>query len=76
VLAEAIRAVREAGVTAAIVVRADSAFFSAKVVKAIRASGALFSITVANTKRIRVAISRIPESAGKPIKYLDRDCPS
>jgi hypothetical protein len=68
-LAEAIRAVREAGVTAMILVRADSAFFSAKLVKAIRAAGACYSITVANTKSIRAAISQIPESAWRPIKY-------
>jgi hypothetical protein len=68
-VAEAIRAVREAKVTATIVVRADSAFFSAKLVKAIRAAGALFSITVANTKAIRAAITRIPETAWQPIKY-------
>jgi len=70
-IAEAIRALREAGVTAMIVVRADSAFFSAKVIKAIRAGGALFSITVGNTKRIRTAISQIPETAWRPIKYRD-----
>lgn len=70
-VAEAIRAVREAGITAVIVVRADSAFFSAKLVKAIRAAGAQFSITVANTARIRAAISQIPETAWMPIKYRD-----
>ena len=70
-IAEAIRAVREAGVTAMILVRADSAFFSAKLVKAIRAAGARFSITVGNTRRIRAAISQIPETAWKPIKYRD-----
>lgn len=70
-IAEAIRALREAKVTAVIVVRADSAFFSARVVKAIRAGGALFSITVGNTKRIRATISQIPEEAWRPIKYRD-----
>ena len=70
-IAEAIRAVREAGITQAIVVRADSAFFSAKVIKAIRAGGAQFSITVGNTARIRAAIGQIPESAWTPIKYRD-----
>jgi Transposase DDE domain group 1 len=70
-IAEAIRAVREAGITAMILVRADSAFFSAKVVKAIRAAGALFSITVGNTTRIRAAISQVPASAWTPIKYRD-----
>jgi hypothetical protein len=68
-IAEAIRALREAGVTAMILVRADSASFSAKLVKAIRAAGAHYSITVANTKTIRTAIATIPETAWKPIKY-------
>jgi hypothetical protein len=70
-VAEAIRALREAKITAQVVVRADSAFFSAKLVKAIRAAGARFSITVGNTQRIRAAISQIPESAWRPIKYRD-----
>lgn len=52
-----------------ILVRADSAFFSAKLVRAIRAAGAHYSITVANTKTIRAAISQIPETAWKPINY-------
>jgi hypothetical protein len=68
-VAEAIRAVREAGVTAMILVRADSAFFSAKLVKAIRTAGACYSITVANTKPVRAAIATIPETAWTPIKY-------
>ena len=70
-IAEAIRALREAGTTAMIIVRADSAFFSARVIKAIRDGGALFSITVGNTTRIRTAVSQIPEIAWKPIKYRD-----
>ena len=70
-VAEAIRALREAGVTQTILVRADSAFFSAKLVKAIRAAGAQYSITVGNTKAIRAAISQIPETAWKTIKYRD-----
>jgi hypothetical protein len=44
------RALREAGVTAQVVVRADSAFFSAKLVRAIRAAGALFSISKPSTR--------------------------
>lgn len=70
-IAEAIRAVRESGFTGMILVRADSAFFSAKVVKAIRAAKAQFSITVGNTKRIRAALAALPESAWTPIKYRD-----
>jgi hypothetical protein len=69
-VAEAIRAVRRAGITATIVVRADSAFYSAKLVKACRdAPGVQFSITVANTEAVRASIEQIPESAWTPIKY-------
>jgi hypothetical protein len=70
-VAEAIKALRQAGVSARILVRADSAFFSAKLVKAVRDAGAQYSITVANTKTIRAAIERIPESAWRTIKYRD-----
>jgi hypothetical protein len=70
-IAEAICALREAGVNAQVMVRADSAFFSAKMIKAIRAGGAQFSITAANTARIRAAISEICETAWTPIKYRD-----
>jgi hypothetical protein len=68
-VAEAIRALREAGAGATVLVRADSAFFSAKPVTAIRAAGACYSITVADTKTIRAAIATIPETAWTPIKY-------
>jgi len=50
-------------------VRADPAFFCAKPVTAIRAAGACYSITVADTKTIRAAIATIPETAWTPIKY-------
>lgn len=67
---EAIRTLRAAGVTATILVRADSAFFSAKLVKACRdAPGVLFSITVANQPGVRASIEQIPDSAWTPIKY-------
>jgi hypothetical protein len=69
---EAIKTLRSAGVTATIVVRADSAFFSAKLVKACRdAPGVQFSITVANQPNIRASIEKIPEDAWTPIKYRD-----
>jgi hypothetical protein len=49
-VAEAIRALRRAGITATILVRADSAFFSAKLVKACRdAPGVQFSICTCPT---------------------------
>lgn len=69
-IAEAIRTLRSAGVTARILIRADSAFFSAKLVKVCRdAAGVQFSITVANTEAVRASIEQIPESAWTPIKY-------
>jgi len=68
-VAEAIRALREAGAGATVLVRADSAFFCAKPVTAIRAARACYPITVADTKTIRAAIATIPETAWTPIKY-------
>jgi hypothetical protein len=68
-VAEAIRALREAGAGATVPVRADSAFFCAKPVTAIRAAGACHSITVADTKTIRAQVATIPETAWTPIKY-------
>jgi hypothetical protein len=67
---EAIGTLRAAGVTATILVRADSAFFSAKLVKTCRDTpGVRFSITVANQPNIRAAFEQIPETAWTPIKY-------
>jgi DNA-binding NarL/FixJ family response regulator len=43
-----------------ILVRADSAFFAAKLVNAVRNAKAHFSITVGNTTTIRAAIEHIP----------------
>ncbi|WAX81770.1 transposase [Streptomyces sp. KMM 9044] len=52
-----------------IVVRADSAFFSHKVVAACRRAAARFSLTVAQRKKIRETITTIPDDAWTPIKY-------
>jgi hypothetical protein len=68
-VAEAIRALREAGAGATVPVRADSAFLSAKLGTAIRAAGACYPITVADTKTIRAQVATIPETAWTPIKY-------
>jgi hypothetical protein len=67
---EAIRVLRAAGVTATILLRADSAFFSPKLVAACRdAADVHFSITVPNHESIRAAIATIPDGAWMPIKY-------
>ena len=69
-VAEAIKTLRAAGVTARILLRADSAFCSAKLVKTCRdAADVQFSITVANTATIRASIEKIPETAWTPINY-------
>lgn len=68
-IAEAIRTVRAMGARGMIVVRADSAFFSHKVVAACRRAGARFSLAVAQRKTIREHIATIPETAWTPIKY-------
>ncbi|MGH8880076.1 MAG: IS1380 family transposase [Stackebrandtia sp.] len=68
-LREALATVRAMGITAKIVVRGDSAFFSHKVAAACRKAGAAFSLTVAVKKTIRQAITTIGEDAWTPIEY-------
>jgi Transposase DDE domain group 1 len=72
-LAETFRRVRAAGVTGQLAVRADSGFYSAKVVQACRAAGVGFSITVKLYKNVHAAISAIPEQAWQPIPYWLED---
>jgi Transposase DDE domain group 1 len=68
-IAEAIVQVRAMGATGMIVVRADSAFFSHKVVAACRRAKVRFSLAVAQRKKVRQAIAAIPEDAWTPVKY-------
>ncbi|WP_434481646.1 IS1380 family transposase [Streptomyces sp. NBC_01340] len=68
-LREALATVRAMGITAQIIVRADSAHFSHKVVAACRAHGARFSLAVAVKKKIRQAIAAIADDAWTPIQY-------
>ncbi|WP_406729507.1 IS1380 family transposase [Streptomyces sp. GD-15H] len=70
-LREALATVRAMGITAQIIVRADSAYFSHKVVDAARKAGARFSLAVAVTKTVRAAIVNIAEDAWTPIEYTD-----
>ena len=60
-LREALATVRAMGITAQIIVRADSAYFSHKVVDVCRKAGARFSLAVAVSKKIREAIADITE---------------
>jgi hypothetical protein len=68
-LAETFARVRAGGVTGPLLVRADSGFYSAKVVRACQRAGAGWSITVKLYRRVHAAISTIPEEAWQPIPY-------
>jgi hypothetical protein len=57
------------GATGLVVVRADSAFFNADVVAAIRRRGARFSITARHDTAVVAAIGSIDEQAWTPIRY-------
>jgi hypothetical protein len=60
---------RAAGATGTITLRADSGFYSRKVVRACRRAGARFSITVRLNPRLRCLIEAIPEQAWTTIPY-------
>jgi Transposase DDE domain group 1 len=66
---EAVRTARAAGCSGIVVVRADSAFYSAAFTSAVRAAGAFFSVTVQMNSHVAAAIAAIPEGAWTPIKY-------
>jgi Transposase DDE domain group 1 len=61
--------VRRAGATGQLTLRADSGFWSAKVLAACRRHGIRFSITVRQTKTVAAAIATIPEHAWAEIDY-------
>jgi len=67
--AEAVHAARAAGCGGTLVVRADSAFYSAAFTGAVRASGAFFSVAVQMNPHVRAAIAGIGEGAWTPVKY-------
>src|SRR5262249_6462988 len=68
-VAESAGTARAAGCTGTIVVRMDSAFYSAAACGAARAARAFFSVTVAMNPHVRAAIAAIPEDTWVPIKY-------
>ena len=67
--AQAIGTARDCGCTGTIIVRLDSAFYNAAVIRAIRRGGARFSVTVPMNSSIRAAIAAIGEDAWTPINY-------
>jgi hypothetical protein len=66
---QAIAAARATGCSGTLVVRADSAFYSAAFTGAVRAAGAFFSVTVQMNPHVQAAIAAITEDAWTPIKY-------
>jgi Transposase DDE domain group 1 len=60
---------RATGCTGILIVRADSAFYSAAFTSAVRRAGACFSVTAPMNRAVKAAISGIPETAWTPIKY-------
>jgi Transposase DDE domain group 1 len=66
---EAVHTARATGCTGRLVVRADSAFYSAAFISAVRRAGAFFSVTVQMNPHVRAAIAGISEDAWVPIKY-------
>lgn len=69
-VAETVARVRGAGATGALVLRADSGFYSGKVVRTCRQHDVRFSITVRLSKTLHRVISEIPEDAWTPIPYF------
>jgi hypothetical protein len=67
--AEAVGTARDAGCSGIVVVRADSAFYSAAFTGAVRRAGVFFSVTVQMNPHVQAAIAAIGEDAWKPIKY-------
>jgi DDE family transposase len=67
--AEAVRTARGTGCSGIVVVRADSAFYSAVFTRAVRAAGAFFSVTVQMNPHVAAAIAAISEDAWQPIRY-------
>ena len=57
------------GQSGPVVVRADSAYYNAKVTKAARDGGAEISVTVRMNKKIKTAIAEVDEDAWTKIRY-------
>jgi DDE family transposase len=67
--AASVAAARGTGCTGILLVRADSAFYSASFTGAVRRAGACFSVTAPMNRAVRAAIAGIPGTAWTPIRY-------
>ncbi len=68
-VAEALTTARSAGARGLVIVRLDSAFYTADVIAACTRAGARFSVTARINTAVERAISGIDEAAWVPIKY-------
>jgi hypothetical protein len=66
---ELVARLRRAGAGGELTLRADSGFWSAKLIKRLRGHRVRYSITVRQTKTVRAAIAAIPEAAWVQIAY-------
>jgi hypothetical protein len=66
---ELVARLRRAGASGELTLRMDSGFWSAKLIRRLRAHKARYSITVRQTKTVRAAIAAISEAAWVPIAY-------
>jgi hypothetical protein len=67
--AKAVLATQSSPTMGEIVLRADSAFYSRKVIGACRRAGVRFSVTIRVDKKVRAAIAAIPDQAWVEIEY-------
>lgn len=68
-VADAIKTTRSCGVSAVMVLRADSAYYGHDVIAAARRHGVRFSVTARKDRAVTRAIASIPEQAWTPIRY-------
>ena len=66
---ESVSTARSTGCAGTLVVRADSAFYSAAFTGAVRRAGACFSVTAKMDPAVKAAIAAIGEDAWTPIRY-------
>jgi hypothetical protein len=67
--AASVSTARATGCAGTLVVRADSAFYSAAFTGAVRRAAAFFSVTVRMDPKVRAAIAAIPDTAWTPVCY-------
>ncbi|MDP9464122.1 MAG: IS1380 family transposase [Actinomycetota bacterium] len=72
-LAETFNRVRATGATGALILRADSGFYSHNVIDACRHANVRFSVTAKQYKPLRATIAAIDDQAWTPIPYFLND---